>query len=144
VEPRQPARPPFKSRNRNFHVWTLHYSYPREMSIEILLHPAKTETLGAQAFTVVLKRSHDRWLIDSFAPSASFAPAQNTPKIRAQPDFTPFATDRGRNRLSAKWLLLPAGVLALIVLVPLGIGIARFRRSHRAWREYHASHARLD
>jgi hypothetical protein len=114
------------------------------MSIEILLHPAKTETLGAQAFTVVLKRSHDRWLIDSFAPSASFAPAQNTPKIAAQPDFTPFSTDRGRNRLSPKWLLLPAAVLALIVLVPLGIGVAKFRRSRRAWREYHASQASLD
>jgi len=135
---------PFQSSNRTFHAWTLHYSYPREMSVEILLHPAKTETLGAQAFTVVLKRPHDRWLIDSFAPSASFAPAQQTPKIQAQPDYTPFATDRGHNRLSQKWLLVPAAVLALIVLVPLGIGIAKLRRSRRAWRDYRASQARLD
>ena len=135
---------PFQSSGRRFHDWTLNYSYPEEMSVEILLHPAKTETLGAQAFTVVLKRSQDRWLIDSFAPSASFAPAPATPKILAQPDFSPLATDRGRNRLSSTWLLLPAAVLALIVLVPLGIGIAKFRRSRRAWREYHASQARLD
>jgi hypothetical protein len=135
---------PFQSSNRTFHDWTLNYSYPDEMSIEILLHPAKTETLGAQAFTVVLKRSHDRWLIDEFAPSASFAPAHSTPRIRAQPDYTPFATDRGKNRLSTSWLLLPAAVLALIILVPVGIGIAKWRRSRRAWREYHTSHARLD
>ena len=135
---------PFYTSNRSFHTWTLNYSYPQEVSIEILLHPAPKETLGSQAFTVVLKETKGRWLIDSFVPSASFAPQKKTPKILAQPDFTPFADGRGSNRLSAQWLLLPAAVLALIVLVPIGIGLAKLRRSRRAWREYRASQATLD
>ena len=130
---------PYHSSNRDFHHWTLNYSYPREMSVEILLHPSAKEELGALAFTVVLKETKQRWLIDSFVPAASFAPQKKTPKILASPDFTPFADGRGSNRLSARWLLLPATVLALIVLVPLGIGVAKFRRSRRAWRDYHAS-----
>ncbi len=135
---------PFFTSNRSFHTWTLNYSYPQEVSIEILLHPAAKETLGAQAFTVVLKETKGRWLIDSFVPSASFAPQTKTPKILAQPDFTPFADGRGSNRLSAQWLLLPAAILALIVLVPIGIGLAKLRRSRRAWRDYHAGRATLD
>ena len=71
-------------------------------------------------------------------PSASFAPQTETPKILAQPDFTPFADGRGTQPALDDWLLLPAAVLALIVLVPIGIGIAKFRRSRRAWRDYHA------
>jgi len=129
---------PYHSSNQSFHGWTLNYSYPREMSVEILLHPSAQETLGALAFTVVLKETKRRWLIDSFVPAASFAPQKKTPKILASPDFTPFADGRGANRLSAQWLLLPAAVLALIVLVPVGIGVAKLRRSRRAWRDYHA------
>jgi hypothetical protein len=134
---------PYDTRNRSFHAWTLNYSYPREMSVEILLHPAQKETLGTLAFTAVLKETKGRWLVDSFVPSASFAPQKKTPKILAQPDFTPFADGRGSNRLSAQWLLLPATVLALIVLVPIGIGLAKLHRSRRAWRDYQAS-ASLD
>ena len=65
---------PFHTSNGASTRWTLNYSYPQEVSIEILLHPAAKETLGAQAFTVVLKETKGRWLIDSFVPSASFAP----------------------------------------------------------------------
>jgi hypothetical protein len=130
---------PYDTRNRSFHTWTLNYSYPREMSVELLLHPAPRETLGSIAFTAVLKKTRGRWLVDSFVPAATFAPEKKTPKILASPDFTPFADGRGANRLSAHWLLLPAAVLALIVLVPLGIGLAKLRRSRRAWRDYHAS-----
>jgi hypothetical protein len=130
---------PYAASNRDFHHWTLNYSYPREMSVEILLHPSARETLGPQAFTVVLKEAKGRWLIDSFVPSASFAPQEKKPKVLASPDFTPFADGRGSNRLSTTWLLLPAAVLALIVLVPIGIGLMKLRRSRRAWRDYHAS-----
>jgi hypothetical protein len=129
---------PYHTSNRSLHTWTLNYSYPREMSIEILLHPSPQETLGALAFTVVLKENKGRWLIDSFVPAASFAPQKKTPKILASPDFTPFAESRGNNRLSTTWLLLPAAVLALIVLVPIGIGLTKLHRSRRAWRDYRA------
>ncbi|MFL6013905.1 MAG: hypothetical protein ACJ74P_06385, partial [Gaiellaceae bacterium] len=79
---------PYDTSNRSFHTWTLNYSYPREMSVEILLHPAPKETLGTITFTAVLKEAKGQWLVDSFVPSASFAPQKKTPKILASPDFT--------------------------------------------------------
>ena len=102
----------------------------------MLLHPAPKESLGPIAFTAVFKQVHRRWLIDSFVPSASFAPQEKSPKVVASPDFTPVAETRGSSQLSAHWLLVPAGILALIVLVPAALGVAHLRRSRRAWRAY--------
>jgi hypothetical protein len=127
---------PYTTRGEKFHGWRLNYSYPREVSIELLLHPGPRETLGPLAVTAVFKHVGERWLIDSFVPSASFAPTQKSPKVVASPDFTPFAEGRGKAQLSTRWLLVPATILALIVLVPVGLGIAHLRRSRRAWRAY--------
>jgi hypothetical protein len=129
---------PYDARGERFHGWTLNYSFPREISIDLLLQPARKERLGPLAVTAVFKQVRGRWLIDSFATSAVFARAHKRARILAQPDFTPYAETRGSAQLSKQWLLLPAGVLALALLVPLGFGVAHVRRSRRAWREYRA------
>lgn len=146
---------PYDAVGRRFHGWTLIYAYPREISVALLLHPAPKETLGAVAFTAVLKKPGGRWLVDSFVPAASFAPQMSAPKkekphLLAQNDFMPAAstpssqavaaapTGRGTDSLSTTWLLVPGAILALLVLVPVGAGIAHVRRTRRAWRDYHA------
>ncbi len=130
---------PFDARGDRFHGWRLDYSYPNEISVDLLLQPAAKEKLGAIAFTAVFKRTHGHWLIDSFVPAAIFAPEHQAPRILAQPDFAPSMTTVGSARLDARWLLVPAAVLALIVIVPVGIGVAHLRRSRRALRRYRAS-----
>jgi hypothetical protein len=130
---------PIDARDSHF-PWTLGYSYANEISVDVLLHPSAKEELGAIAFTAVFKRQGRSWLIDSFVPAASFAPRKKAPRILAQPDFTPSMTTLDtKARLDAHWLLLPGAVLALIVLVPFGIGVSKWRRSRKAWREYRAS-----
>jgi hypothetical protein len=129
---------PYTPRGERFHGWTLNYSYPREISVDLLLHPAEKEQLGPLAVTAVFKQVRGHWLIDSFVAAASFSPEHKKPRILAQPDFTPFAETRGSAQLSKRWLFLPAGVLALALLVPLGFGVAHMRRSRRAWRAYRA------
>jgi hypothetical protein len=129
---------PYSTRGDRFHDWRLNYSYPREVSVEVLLHPAPKEKLGPLAYTAVFKQVHSRWLIDSFVTSAAFAPTTKPSKVVAAPDFSPLAEGRGKAQLSTRWLLVPAGILVLIVLIPVGFGIARLRRSRRAWRTYHA------
>jgi hypothetical protein len=132
---------PFDARDSRF-PWTLGYSFAREISVDVLLHPSAKEELGAIAFTAVFKRQGKDWLIDSFVPAASFAPKKKPPRILASPDFTPqMVTNPTRGRLDARWLFVPVGVLALIVLVPAGIGVAKWRRSRKAWREYRARYS---
>jgi hypothetical protein len=84
---------PYTPRNQRFDGWRLNDSYPREVSIELLLHPEPKESLGPIAFTAVFKQVHRRRLIDSFVPSASFARQEKS--VVASPDFTPFAETRG-------------------------------------------------
>ena len=85
----------------------LNYSYPREISVDLLLHPAPKESLGPLAFTAVFKQIGGRWLIDSFVPSASFAPERKAPKVVAHPDFSPLAEGRGKAQLSPRWRSFP-------------------------------------
>ena len=146
---------PYDAVGKQFHGWTLIYAYPREVSVALLLHPAPKEQLGAVAFTVVLKKPGKRWLVDSIVPAASFAsqmshPKKEKPHLLAQNDFMPAAstpssqavvaapTGRGTDSLSTTWLLVPAAILALLILVPVGVGVGHVRRNRRAWREYHA------
>ena len=130
---------PFRPRDERFHGWRLDYSYPNEMSIDVLLQPARSEQLGAISFTAVFKRAHRRWLIDSFVPAAIFAKEHKAPRILSEPDFTPSMTATGNSRLNAKWFLVPGALLALIVLVPAALGVAYLRRSRRAMRQYRAT-----
>jgi hypothetical protein len=129
---------PYKPRDSTFHGWTLNYGYENEVSLDILVHPSAKEELGAISFTAVLKRKQDRWLIDTFVPAATFASEKKAPRILAQPDFQPnmIVGANHNSRLSATWLLVPAAVLALIVLVPLGILLLNVRRSRRALLAY--------
>ena len=99
---------PFDARDSSFHTWRLDYSYEHELSVDLLLQPARRERLGAISFTAVFKRRHGRWLIDSFVPAAIFAPEHAPPRILAEPDFTPSMTTLGSARLDARWLLVPA------------------------------------
>ncbi len=131
---------PFRARDHRFHGWRLDYSYPNEVSVDLLLQPAPTEQLGAISFTAIFKRTHGRWLIDSFVPAAIFAGKHKPPRILAEPDFTPnTATPVGSARLNAQWLLVPAVLLGLILIVPAVFGIAYLRRSRRALRDYRAA-----
>jgi hypothetical protein len=146
---------PYDAVGRKFHGWTLIYAYPREISVALLLNPAPKEQLGAIAFTVVVKKPGKRWLVDSIVPAASFArrmsaPKKEKPHLLAQNDFMPAAstpssqavaaapTGRGADSLSTTWLLVPGAILALLVLVPIGVGIGHVRRNRRAWRDYNA------
>jgi hypothetical protein len=129
---------PYKPRDTTFHGWTQNYGYRNEVSLDILVHPSAEEALGAIAFTAVLKRKHNRWLIDTFVPAASFAKEKKAPRILAPPDFQPnmVTGQNDKSRLSASWLLLPAAVLALIVLVPIGVLLLNVRRNRRALLAY--------
>ena len=130
---------PYKPRDAHFGGWTVHYSYPKELSLDVLVHPSKREELGAIAFTAVLNQQADgRWLISEFVPAAVFAKEKKAPRILAQPDFQPNMIEgsRGKRMLSATWLLVPVAFLALIALVPLFVFTRTKLADRRAMKSY--------
>jgi hypothetical protein len=135
---------PYKPRDTRFHGWRLNYSYAREISLDLLVQPSAREQLGAIAFTAVLKRTPRGWLIDEFAPAASFAPQEKAPRILAQPDFQPNMVQGAHTngRLGASWLAVPVALLALIALVPLAFFVRSKLVDRRAMRNYRGLYER--
>jgi len=134
---------PFDARDDRHVGWILRYSFPREISVDVLLQPSRREKLGAQAFTVVFKPRAGRWLISEFVPVASFAPEKKSPRILASPDFQPNMVEGvTRSRLDAKWLVVPIAVLALTPLVALFVLIRSKLAERRALRSYRGLYER--
>jgi hypothetical protein len=127
---------PFPVRGDRFHHWTLSYSHPNHVGLELLLEPAREAGIGAIAFAVDLKRMRGRWLVDSFIPAAVYSAAGAPPRISAVPDFGPTAATSsvGSARLDPVWILLPASLLVLSLVVLLGYAVATWLRGRRALR----------
>jgi hypothetical protein len=137
---------PFPARGKRFHHWTVSYSYPNHVGLELLLEPTRKNEIGAIAFAVDVKRLRGRWLVDSFIPAAVFAGAGAPPRISAVPDFGPTGGTRtpGSSRLRAVWLLVPGAILSLALVILIVYGLSTWLRGRRAVRAYEAErpHAR--
>jgi hypothetical protein len=119
--------------------WKMDYSYKDRVGLEVYLQPKPTAKVGGLAYNVELHHvgppQHRRWLVDYWTPAGQQGPAPS--KAAAAGTFgTPAQTKAG---LGAIWLVLPIGlILALILAVPIVLGIRGWRRRVRADRAYNA------
>jgi hypothetical protein len=119
--------------------WKFDYSYKDRVGLEVYLQPKPTAKVGGLAYNVELHHvgppQHRRWLVDYWTPAGQQGPAPS--KAAASGPFgTPAQTKAG---LGAIWLVLPIGlILALILSVPIVLGIRGWRRRVRADRAYNA------
>jgi hypothetical protein len=117
--------------------WRVVYREPDRVGLDVLLVARPSSRQRTTVYAVDLVLEHGRLLVDSWAPRASFGgtpgaskQAQTTTATAApEPSFA-------RGRLDARWLLVPVGVLALVVLVPLGFVVRNAVRTRRAYRKY--------
>jgi hypothetical protein len=108
--------------------YVFEYSYKNTVGMKVGLFPKPGVHLRPSVFRVELARSgpNARWLVDDWQPagvSPSLAGGGSVPR-----DTT--AT------LAATWLLVPAGIFALLLLVPVSIAVREWRRRRRADRTY--------
>ncbi len=130
--------------------WKLDYSYRDEIGLQVLLLPKRHSGLRPALFLMGLRRlgrpPHRRWLVDYWAPSAASSGAAPRAAsgggaggvLAGAPQLAPDPGGGEKSRLSRAWLLVPVGVLSLIVLVPLGLGVASWHRGRRASKTYAA------
>jgi hypothetical protein len=135
---------PFHAKGSQFHGWTLNYSIPNNVNVDLMI-PATAEEkqVSGIAYTVDLKRIGGRWLVESFFPTAEFlrVPAANGSRIVAQPDLAPTQTREGvtqtgqdaTNRIIA---LVPLLVALVGVLLVIGVFVTQYLRGKRAERDY--------
>jgi hypothetical protein len=119
--------------------WKLDYSYKDRIGLEVYLQPKPTAKVGGLAYNVELRHvgspQHRRWLVDYWTPAGQQGPAPS--KAAASGTFGTPAPAKAA--LGAIWLVLPiGGILALILIVPIVLGIRGWRRRVRADRAYKA------
>jgi hypothetical protein len=133
---------PYDPGGTEFHGWTAITSYPGDVTLDLTLQPRKP-TDGPAAFTVYLKRVRGRWLVDEFYRRAGYGPAASTPRPKTATVAAPTHHASGsKGRLGAIWFLVPLGLLALIVIVPLVVFGKGWLDDKRVARRYRAEMSR--
>jgi hypothetical protein len=134
-----PGVVPFDSDALRSLSWRVIFREPDRVGIDVLLvaRPGSKQRSTVYAADLVLERG--RLVVDSWAPRASFAtpgPAPGKTKTTTTTSAAPAKPQSAHGQLDARWLLVPAGVLALVVLVPLGLVVRNAIRTRRAYRRH--------
>lgn len=121
--------------------WTLNFSYPNDVNVDLFVQPKKGADVGPIAFTVEFKRGHDRqWRVDSFFPTAIFPKVEKGGQPLSQADLGPGnvkgTSQTGKPRLSPLFFLIPPGLIALVLLIPLVMFVRGKLREARSERDY--------
>ncbi|TMK76616.1 MAG: hypothetical protein E6G45_12765 [Actinobacteria bacterium] len=118
-------------------------SYKNDVQLEATLLPRPHSKVGLETAQVELKAvgsgQGQRWLVDSF-DTTGVLPGGNPPPPPATASAKSTATQAshpyGQAHLGGRWLLLPAAILGLIVLVPISLGLAGWYRRRQAYRRW--------
>lgn len=122
--------------------WRVDYSYRNQVGVALMLSSTRPRKVGQIIFHGELRQRGGRWLVDSFSPVATFSPIGVGRQRETGPaDYTGGSrTDAYSQKaaLSILWIVVPSGLLALVLLVPLGFVIVsrvhdrRLTRAHEA------------
>jgi hypothetical protein len=126
---------PYPARDLH-HPWNLEYYEGNEVGADVMLQPPLSNTkVGPIIFKIYVDHIGGRWLIDSFMPTATFAPLKaHRTKVRAVTDFSPQAggdssAPTGEGRISTAYLLVPFGLIGAAILGFAAWGVSRAVRN---------------
>jgi hypothetical protein len=121
--------------------WTLNFSLPGHVSLDLFIQPQRGADVGPIAFTVELRRgAHRRWLVDSFFPTAMFPKPEDGGQPLAQPDLSPAnvkgTSQTGKQRVTPLVFLFPFALLLAVLMIPVVMFVRGKLREARAERIY--------
>jgi hypothetical protein len=121
--------------------WTLNFSFPGHVSLDLFVQPRPGADVGPIAFTVEMRRSGERrWLVDSFFPTAIFPKVEKGGQPLAAPDLGPGnvtgTSQTGKARVSPAFFLIPLALLVLVLMLPIVMFVRGKLREARAERLY--------
>jgi hypothetical protein len=130
---------PFPSEALSVARWKVDYAYERRAALDVLFLTKPASGVHSTIFTLGLEAadpSHPGhgWLVSSWVPAGGSIPPLPGPKRGPIPPPHP---------LKPVWFLVPGALVAIVVLLPLGLGLVGWRRRVRARRAYEAALPRL-
>ena len=126
----------YPAKGTRFRGWTVNYSYPGDVGFDIFVAPRNPKDVS-MAFRGEAKKIAGKWKIAVFYPQATFQPAGKKAYVWADTDLQPQAVGSSATsgRLSAAWLLFPAGIVGAALVGGIGFAVARgLRRRARVKR----------
>jgi hypothetical protein len=109
----------------------------------MMLSSTRPRKVGQIIFHGELHKRGGSWLVDSFAPVATFSPIGVGRQHETGPaDYAGGSRAEAYSQkaaLSTLWIVVPASVLALVLLVPLGFVIVSRLRDRRVARAHEAT-----
>ena len=125
--------------------WKFDYSYANEIGLQVAIFPTPGATLRPAVFNLSLRSvgrgTKRRWVVDAWSPRGGGGGGSARP---SRTEGSPFRVDlrpppSASTSLGAIWLLVPAGLIMLALLVPAVLLLVERRRSRRAQRAYDAA-----
>jgi hypothetical protein len=113
--------------------WDIAYAYKDDVAIDLAVVGAKTSDWAGKTFTIELKRykSHPSdWLVAAWVPKG-VGGSEQIRSVAAQPPPPPLKAP-----LSAKWLLVPLGILGTLVLVLITGGVYASIKQRQAAKRF--------
>ena len=146
---------PYPALDKGLGQWDyVEYSYRNSVGLEVFLFPKPGSGYSALTADVELVRDHGRWLVDYWMPKKFHGPPAlasggKAKKITRKAAGTRSHAPEGQGSAaggrcpvsrpqSRLYWIIPIAILSLVVLVPIGLGIAHWIRARRAAREYAA------
>jgi hypothetical protein len=123
--------------------WKFDYAYANEIGLQVAVFPQPGATVRPAVFNLSLRSvgagAKRRWLVDSWSPRGGGGGSRPN-----RSEGSPFRVDlapppTASTSLRAIWLLVPAGLVALALLVPAALFVIERVRSRRAQKAYEAS-----
>jgi hypothetical protein len=109
-------------------------TYQNDVMVQLYLRARsrKIEPLGVDVeLLAVGTGANRRWLVDYYQPRETLVTAGDRPASGPEPK------DPGLGpHLTERWLLVPLGIFALILLVPLGLAVRHWTTARAAEREF--------
>ena len=122
-------------------AWDLDWSYQDDVAADVVLQPIPKSGLYRKTFTIEFKRvgssSGNRWLVYSWVPSGvsqALIDDEHAAGVAAALEHV-----RGHQGLSPAWILVPAGVILMVFMLPLAVFLVDRRRSRRALAAHQAA-----
>jgi hypothetical protein len=143
---------PYPALDKGLGKWDfVQYSYTDTIGLEVFLFPKPGSGYSALTADVELVKGHNgRWLVDYWMPkkfhgppavaAKAAKPRKAAGKRRHEPNKAKAASEPmpavKTSRPSRAYWAVPAGILSLIVLVPISLGIGAWYRNRKAERDY--------
>jgi hypothetical protein len=124
--------------------WKFDYSYADEIGLQVAVFPAAGASVRPMVFNMSLRAdrvgAERRWLVDSWSPRGGGGSARpNRSEGSSFQVGAGAAPERASAKLGAVWLLVPAGLVGLALLIPATLVVVERIRTRRAQRAYDAS-----